>query len=464
MEKNEFYDKEKDYFMKMKNEKKKKKKKKKINKQKNKETPFFIIIFKILITLIFVCFYFIKENFLQRFKKENDKLGKISLSNTNNTTAINYKYENISDLKKEFTEEEYLKEMQEFIHIIANEKLIDPNEKIQKVENPKISIVISVYNGEGLLKPGLRSVQNQDFKDIEIIIVDDYSKDNSVNLIENLIKEDPRIILLKNKENKGILYTKAIGVLNSKGKYVMTLDVDDVYSSRYAFSTLFFEAEKNDLDILGFASMGGPENIYEQERFKYHYYETPVLFQPQVFEKIYVHQKNGGIIRTGLVIWNYFFRTDLFIKSINQIDNNYMDLKLLFNDDLMFFFLLTKNARNLKQIKRVFYYHLGRNKTEPLIAFRYKIKDNDRINKLCYGNIIYADFLLNKTNETFYEKKIASFELKNLYLNNKECRANNNTKELSIQVCKKFLENKYIEENVKTEIISYINETKNILH
>jgi glycosyltransferase involved in cell wall biosynthesis len=56
------------------------------------------------------------------------------------------------------------------------------------VINPKISIIISVYNGEGYLKTAVRSIQNQDFKDIEIIIIDDFSTDNSVKIILNFKK------------------------------------------------------------------------------------------------------------------------------------------------------------------------------------------------------------------------------------------------------------------------------------
>ena len=141
--------------------------------------------------------------------------------------------------------------MQEYIYMIMNGTLYNPNEVFNKSENPKISIVITVYNGEGFLKTALLSIQNQDFKDVEIIMIDDCSKDNSVNLIKELMIKDPRIILYQNKENKGMLYTKTRGVLYAKGKYVMILDVDDLYTQRDAFSTLYLEAEKNNLDILG---------------------------------------------------------------------------------------------------------------------------------------------------------------------------------------------------------------------
>jgi len=59
-----------------------------------------------------------------------------------------------------------------------------------------------------------------------MLIIDDYSTDNSIKIISELMKEDQRIIYLQNKDNKGALYTKTRGILNAKGKYVMTLDED----------------------------------------------------------------------------------------------------------------------------------------------------------------------------------------------------------------------------------------------
>ena len=96
------------------------------------------------------------------------------------------------------------------------------------------------------------SVQNQDLKDIEILMIDDASKDNSVNLIKELMVKDKRIILIQNEKNRGTLYTKVKGILMAKGKYILILDEDDIYCQRDAFSTLYNEAEKNNLDLLKF--------------------------------------------------------------------------------------------------------------------------------------------------------------------------------------------------------------------
>ena len=111
----------------------------------------------------------------------------------------------------------------------VNEILKAANKIIKKPNNPKITIVISVYNGEAFIKSAILSIQNQNFKDIEIIIVDDCSSDNSIYLIKELMKKDTRIVLYQNEINKGKLYSKTFGILKAKGKYVMILEQDDLY-------------------------------------------------------------------------------------------------------------------------------------------------------------------------------------------------------------------------------------------
>ena len=67
----------------------------------------------------------------------------------------------------------------------------------------------------------LRSVQNQKMKEIEIILVDDCSKDNTLVLIKKFMKEDKRIRLIKNEINRKILFSKSMAAINSNGKYIL---------------------------------------------------------------------------------------------------------------------------------------------------------------------------------------------------------------------------------------------------
>lgn len=93
-------------------------------------------------------------------------------------------------------------------------------------DNPKISIVIPVYNVEKYLRRCLDSVLNQTFSDWEAICVNDGSPDKSADILKEYAKLDPRIKVI-NKDNGGISDTRNVGLNFVKGKYIFFLDSDD---------------------------------------------------------------------------------------------------------------------------------------------------------------------------------------------------------------------------------------------
>ncbi len=98
-------------------------------------------------------------------------------------------------------------------------------------ENTLISIIIPNYNNERYLSQCLENCINQTYKNIEIIIVDDCSTDNSLKLIESYIQKDNRIKLIINETNQKVSKTRDIGIRNSNGEWITTLDSDDFYYS-----------------------------------------------------------------------------------------------------------------------------------------------------------------------------------------------------------------------------------------
>ena len=93
--------------------------------------------------------------------------------------------------------------------------------------NPLISIIIPVYNTEKHLSKCLDSTINQSFKNIEIIVVNDCSPDNSEEIIKSYIQKNERVVYLKNPTNAGTHETRKAGVLQARGEYVLFLDSDD---------------------------------------------------------------------------------------------------------------------------------------------------------------------------------------------------------------------------------------------
>lgn len=115
--------------------------------------------------------------------------------------------------KNKITKQTYklIKKINEYIIICRKGMLLEGIKKSSK--NILATVVIPSYNSEKTIKRAIRSVQNQNMSDIEIIIVEDCSIDNTLELLIQLQKEDSRIKLLVNKKNRGALYTKSIGTL-----------------------------------------------------------------------------------------------------------------------------------------------------------------------------------------------------------------------------------------------------------
>ena len=114
-------------------------------------------------------------------------------------------------------------------------------------KKPKISIIIPIYNKSAFLQNILCSLENQKIKDIEIVFVDDFSSDNSTKIIENFQIKDKRIKLIKNQKNMGVFYSRYNGFKNSRGKYILFVDPDDLLFNILNEVYDFIEIKKVDI-------------------------------------------------------------------------------------------------------------------------------------------------------------------------------------------------------------------------
>jgi glycosyltransferase involved in cell wall biosynthesis len=94
-------------------------------------------------------------------------------------------------------------------------------------KDPLVSVVIPVYNCERYLEVALDSIINQTYKNLEVIVIDDGSKDKSWKIMQAFAKKDKRVHAFRNKENLKIVGTLNFGVAQSKGKYIARMDGDD---------------------------------------------------------------------------------------------------------------------------------------------------------------------------------------------------------------------------------------------
>ena len=264
-------------------------------------------IFKISILIfIFIIFIFILALFLIFKKNINinehqnlDSQKNIIIQNQINQTnqlneinQLNHNKENqiIKEKYKLLTEK--IQEFEKSLRKITQEEIADfrriningiltDSTKYKRSENPDITIITTLYNQAHCISKAIRSIQNQSLKNIEIIIIDDCSLDNSTEIIEELMKEDERIIFIKHDHrNEGVMITRNEGIRMAKGKYITILDPDDTFIHKDILNYSLHVANMANLDVVEFWS-----GYYIHKEFKgyYHFHGyDPILLQPEL--------------------------------------------------------------------------------------------------------------------------------------------------------------------------------------
>jgi glycosyltransferase involved in cell wall biosynthesis len=102
------------------------------------------------------------------------------------------------------------------------------NKESDNKDGRKVSVIIPTYNRSSYLKRAIQSVLNQNHDNIEVIVVDDTSTDNTEEVVQSF--HDDRIIYIKNEKNKGANFSRNVGLKKATGTYISFLDDDDYFS------------------------------------------------------------------------------------------------------------------------------------------------------------------------------------------------------------------------------------------
>ena len=209
------------------------------------------------------------------------------------------------------------------------------------MEKIKINVIIPVYNTEKFLERCLNSVLNQTLRDIEIIVVNDGSTDNSLEIIKKIKETDARIILI-NKENEGLTKTRNRGLEIASGKYTYNLDSDDYLEEDTMFEELYNKCENDNLDIVVF-------DYYNDFGERKEYIKNIDISDNSLVNKgKYVESllKSGA----GTSIWGKLIKKEIFIKNnIKFPENIFMGEDLLTSLKLLFF------SKKIGKLNKAFY-------------------------------------------------------------------------------------------------------------
>ncbi len=119
------------------------------------------------------------------------------------------------------------------------------------MSNSLVSVIIPVYNLEKYVKEAIKSIQNQTYENLEIIVIDDGSIDDTYNIVEKLAKEDNRIKLYKNEKNLKIVKTLNRALSLANGEYIARMDGDDISVPDRIEKKVRFLEENKDISLVG---------------------------------------------------------------------------------------------------------------------------------------------------------------------------------------------------------------------
>ena len=390
------------------------------------------IIFGLVISLLILTFFL-----LHKKSSNKEKTFIMNLINQiNQTIDINQEnlaneQENIQTTVKENLKKKYellTEEIQKFERTLRKIKdeeikefrrvnnlgiLLDET-KYKRSEEPEITVVTTLYNQAHCIKKAIRSVQNQSLKNIEIIIVDDCSLDNSTETVEELMKDDERIILLEHKDiNKGVMITRNEAIRVARGKYITILDPDDTFLHKDILSYSLHVAKMADLDVVEFWSAYYTNEVFNGYYHLHGYY--PIIYQPELRTK-FIDIKNNADEKSRPIrcrtVWGKIVKNEIFQKTLDNIPSRYLNDYILGFEDTMITVSLYQVAQTYYCLRQPGYYYTfdERRNRYPLTKNKTCYKKNETLTDI--DHVKYMQFLEDKLDNNRLGKQTLFYEIR----------------------------------------------------
>ncbi|WOQ36494.1 glycosyltransferase family 2 protein [Acinetobacter soli] len=210
----------------------------------------------------------------------------------------------------------------------------------KQVNNPKMTVIIPAHNVEKYISKSIGSILNQKLKELEIIIINDGSTDNTQSKINNFLEKDNRIKSIELNLASGNAGTpRNIGLAVATGEYIGFVDSDD-YISPSMFDTLYTNARNKNADIVSQSSFMRVENGVEKKiSIDYREFHSPK-------DRLNVYKSNYFSN-----IWNRIYKNDLIKSNSIYFPNIYL------SEDMCFSFVTHAFARKAIKVGGCFYYY-----------------------------------------------------------------------------------------------------------
>ena len=329
-------------------------------------------------------------------KKNNVYEEKIS-NNQHNEIRFNL------NLNKTENEEKY--NYKSFGKLCVEEKLINSTKILNYT--PIISVILPSFNKSSVIMKSIRSIQNQSFKDIEIIIVDDCSTDNSSIYFKYLLETDPRIRIFTHLRNMGVWRARLNGFLYSRGKYIIHFDTGDLYSDPFVLEDAYNLIEKYKLDSIKmmFRLIYNYSEIeHSKIPFQINSFYTKIVYKPQNIKKY-----NEEIFSTWGNIWTRLTRSNIISKGLKLLDSKILNIYKNLWEDCWWNRLIDEASSSFLIVNRYAYLYFKDGNGEGDI----NIETNEKKNKIIHEfiNFLYFDlkFLPKRDNKNSIINKLYQY-------------------------------------------------------
>ena len=340
-----------------------------------------------------------------------------------------------------------------FAENIEETKIITENNNNNNNNNnkPLVSVIMPVYNAEEFLDRSISSVINQTYDNLEILLIDDCSTDNSYNILKEYAKKDKRIKVFHNQENQHVSETRNVGIRNSTGKYLYFIDSDDFIDNDY-IEHLVNTAEKENADVVV------NPNIYQYKNGRK---KLNILTETFNKEK---DNKNYNIIAIKVFPSSC---NRLYKKDIQETYNIFFPKGVKFIEDTYFNVLFFASSNNIICIQPKSYYYRNittnsitktLNRISSLNDLLYVLenqyqflKNNNLLNKGYFINLVSIEDVLFNT-RLYRENEENIKEIKDEYYTK--------IRQLLLSIKDDLLDNNFLYYNYENDILSNLEKYK----
>lgn len=315
------------------------------------------------------------------------------------------------------------------------------------MNNEKVTIIVPLYNGEKTVEKCLNSIINQTYKNLEIIVINDASTDNSLNIINWIASKDERINIITNLKNMGPSYGRNIAISKATGEYIMFCDADD-WMEENAVEVAINSIKEKKVDILRFSF----KRVFENRKEKIDTYTDEYI--NTIFTKDNLHIFTNDLLKNRIqaYTWAGIYKTDI-IKNVKFNEN------IVMMEDTLWYIKILNKVEKIAFINEVIYNYFVNDTSESrsfskakrniknifIINSEYNI-NFEKLNQKKQYQVVYSTGLMKVVIENIFKYALSDEDIKvkkkyfkEILKNNEYIELKNNTNFKEIRFDRRIL-------------------------